>query len=153
MAAPAAVAVYGGGMKVLTSSQAYLESKAVKDTRVLIADLCRQFYTLGWVSGTGGSITSKVHDDSIPKPQQLILMSPSGKSSYICSFDVWGWCMSVYMQSLVMWFWFLGVCNFKLNSFLRLIYLLLKLSCCVCLFLWFLVASSILCCFVFSFDV
>ncbi|OAY54879.1 probable bifunctional methylthioribulose-1-phosphate dehydratase/enolase-phosphatase E1 isoform X2 [Manihot esculenta] len=76
MAAAAAPAAVSGGGKV--TSQAYLESMAVKDTRVLIADLCRQFYNLGWVSGTGGSITIKVHDDSIPKPQQLILMSPSG---------------------------------------------------------------------------
>ncbi|XP_043810346.1 probable methylthioribulose-1-phosphate dehydratase [Manihot esculenta] len=77
MATAAAPAAVNGGGKV--TSQAYLESIAVKDTRVLIADLCRQFYNLGWVSGTGGSITIKVHDDSIPKPQQLILMSPSGK--------------------------------------------------------------------------
>ncbi|KAH8518625.1 hypothetical protein H0E87_000464 [Populus deltoides] len=78
-AAPPAVAVNGGGMAAAkVASQAYLESKAVKDTRVLIADLCKQFYTLGWVSGTGGSITIKAHDDSIPKRQQLILMSPSG---------------------------------------------------------------------------
>ncbi|KAF2314344.1 hypothetical protein GH714_025534 [Hevea brasiliensis] len=75
-AASTAVTVNGGGVNV--ASQAYLESKAVKDTRVLIADLCRHFYNLGWVSGTGGSITIKVHDDSIPKPQQLIIMSPSG---------------------------------------------------------------------------
>ncbi|XP_058095426.1 probable bifunctional methylthioribulose-1-phosphate dehydratase/enolase-phosphatase E1 1 isoform X2 [Magnolia sinica] len=60
------------------SSDAYLESKIVKETRSLVADLCRQFYTLGWVSGTGGSITIKAHDDSVPKPQQLIVMSPSG---------------------------------------------------------------------------
>lgn len=73
----AAAVVVNGGVKV--ASQAYLESKAVKDTRVLLANLCRQFYDLGWVSGTGGSITIKVHDDSIPKPNQLILMSPSGK--------------------------------------------------------------------------
>ncbi|XP_027340472.1 probable bifunctional methylthioribulose-1-phosphate dehydratase/enolase-phosphatase E1 isoform X1 [Abrus precatorius] len=67
------------GVKVgTTSSQAYLESKAVKETRALMAELCRHFYNLGWVTGTGGSITMKVHDDSIPKPQQLILMSPSG---------------------------------------------------------------------------
>ncbi|XP_059662661.1 probable bifunctional methylthioribulose-1-phosphate dehydratase/enolase-phosphatase E1 1 [Cornus florida] len=73
-AAPLAV----NGLKMVTTSQAYLESSRVKETKVLISDLCRQFYTLGWVSGTGGSITIKVHDDSIPKPNQLILMSPSG---------------------------------------------------------------------------
>ncbi|KAK1269094.1 putative bifunctional methylthioribulose-1-phosphate dehydratase/enolase-phosphatase E1 1 [Acorus gramineus] len=60
------------------ASQAYLEGKSVKDTRSLVTDLCRQFYTLGWVSGTGGSITIKVHDDSVPRPNQLIVMSPSG---------------------------------------------------------------------------
>ncbi|KAK6132692.1 hypothetical protein DH2020_033575 [Rehmannia glutinosa] len=61
-----------------TTSQAYLEGIRVKETKALISDLCRQFYHLGWVSGTGGSITIKVHDDSIPKSQQLIVMSPSG---------------------------------------------------------------------------
>ncbi|KAL7215946.1 hypothetical protein ACSBR1_027985 [Camellia fascicularis] len=58
--------------------QAYLESDAVKETRALVSELCRHFYTLGWVSGTRGSITIKVHDDSIPKSRQLIVMSPSG---------------------------------------------------------------------------
>ncbi|XP_034211646.1 probable bifunctional methylthioribulose-1-phosphate dehydratase/enolase-phosphatase E1 1 isoform X1 [Prunus dulcis] len=72
----AAVAV--NGAKLGTASQAYLESRAMSDTKVLISDLCRQFYNLGWVSGTGGSITIKVHDDSVPKPQQLVVMSPSG---------------------------------------------------------------------------
>jgi methylthioribulose 1-phosphate dehydratase/enolase-phosphatase E1 len=81
MAAVPAVSV--NGMRVGTAPQAYLESKAVKDTRVLISDLCRQFYNLGWVSGTGGSITIKAHDDSIPKPHQLILMSPSGACSFL----------------------------------------------------------------------
>lgn len=65
-------------MATSSASQAYLEGGRVKETKVLIAELCRQFYHLGWVSGTGGSITIKVHDDSIPKPQQLIVMSPSG---------------------------------------------------------------------------
>ncbi|KAK8527421.1 hypothetical protein V6N13_085250 [Hibiscus sabdariffa] len=59
-------------------SRTYLDSQAVKEARSLISELCRQFYSLGWVSGTGGSITLKVHDSSLPKPQQLILMSPSG---------------------------------------------------------------------------
>ncbi|KAI9083612.1 hypothetical protein K1719_034554 [Acacia pycnantha] len=76
MAEAPAVAVNGG--KSETTSQAYLESQVVKETRALISELCRHFYNLGWVSGTGGSITIKVHDDSIPKSQQLILMSPSG---------------------------------------------------------------------------
>lgn len=74
MATPLAV---NGAVKMATS-QAYLEGSKVKETKVLIAELCRQFYHLGWVSGTGGSITIKVHDDSIPKPNQLIVMSPSG---------------------------------------------------------------------------
>ncbi|KAJ7948665.1 Enolase-phosphatase E1 [Quillaja saponaria] len=78
MAAAAAPAVAVNGVKTGTTSQAYLDGKVVKDTKVLISDLCRQFYNLGWVSGTGGSITIKVHDDPIPKPQQLIIMSPSG---------------------------------------------------------------------------
>lgn len=72
--------VTNGALKMAsqTTSQAYLESSKVKETKSLITQLCRHFYTQGWVSGTGGSITIKVHDDSIPKPQQLIVMSPSG---------------------------------------------------------------------------
>ncbi|KAK4259247.1 hypothetical protein QN277_005595 [Acacia crassicarpa] len=76
MAEAPAVAVNGD--KLETTSQAYLESQAVRETRALISELYRHFYNLGWVSGTGGSITIKVHDDSIPKSRQLILMSPSG---------------------------------------------------------------------------
>ncbi|XP_050883026.1 probable bifunctional methylthioribulose-1-phosphate dehydratase/enolase-phosphatase E1 [Lathyrus oleraceus] len=73
-----AAAIGLNGVKVgTTSSQAYLDGKTVRETKALMAELCRHFYGLGWVSGTGGSISIKVHDDSIPKPQQLILMSPS----------------------------------------------------------------------------
>ncbi|XWS68658.1 hypothetical protein CRYUN_Cryun04dG0109800 [Craigia yunnanensis] len=61
-----------------TMSQSYVESKEVSETKDLVAELCRHFYTLGWLSGTGGSMTIKVHDDSIPRPNQLIVMSPSG---------------------------------------------------------------------------
>lgn len=60
------------------TSQAYLESNPVRETKGLITELCRQFYHLGWVSGTGGSVTIKVHDESIPRANQLIIMSPSG---------------------------------------------------------------------------
>ncbi|KAK6134595.1 hypothetical protein DH2020_031654 [Rehmannia glutinosa] len=77
-AASAAPLAINGAVKMGTTSQAYLEGSRVGETKALISELCRQFYHLGWVSGTGGSITIKVHDDSIPKPQQLIVMSPSG---------------------------------------------------------------------------
>ena len=36
-------------------SQSFLEEHPVK----LIPELCRQFYTLGWVTGTGGGISIK----------------------------------------------------------------------------------------------
>ncbi|XAR68008.1 Methylthioribulose 1-phosphate dehydratase [Bertholletia excelsa] len=58
--------------------QTYLGSDVVKETRSLVSELCRHLYSLGWVLGTGGSITIKVHDDSIPKSSQLIVMSPFG---------------------------------------------------------------------------
>ncbi|KAL7129531.1 hypothetical protein ABFS83_13G073300 [Erythranthe nasuta] len=77
-AASAAPLAINGAVKMGTTSQAYLDGSRVRETKSLISELCRQFYHLGWVSGTGGSITIKVHDDSIPKPQQLIVMSPSG---------------------------------------------------------------------------
>lgn len=76
--AASAAALAINGVKMATTSQAYLEGSLVNETKVLISDLCRQFYKLGWVSGTGGSITIKVHDNFIPKPHQLIVMSPSG---------------------------------------------------------------------------
>ncbi|CAM8888155.1 unnamed protein product [Rhodiola kirilowii] len=66
------------GAQTNPTSEAYLDSKPVEETRALITELCRHFYTQGWVSGTGGSITIKVHDESVPKAQQLIIMSPSG---------------------------------------------------------------------------
>ncbi|KAA3486707.1 putative bifunctional methylthioribulose-1-phosphate dehydratase/enolase-phosphatase E1 [Gossypium australe] len=78
MAVPTAVAVNRGLWKMGSVSQAYFESKAVKETRCLISELCRQFYNLGWVSETGGSITMKVHGSCIPKAQPLIPMSSSG---------------------------------------------------------------------------
>jgi len=73
------LALHGESMGAAT--EAYLESKPVQEAKALITELCRQFYQLGWVSGTGGSITIKVHDDSIAKPQQFIIMSPSGPPS------------------------------------------------------------------------
>ncbi|XP_050943885.1 probable bifunctional methylthioribulose-1-phosphate dehydratase/enolase-phosphatase E1 isoform X2 [Cucumis melo] len=66
------------GEKRAKISPDFLESKGVHETKALLAELCRHFYGLGWVSGTGGSITIKVHDDAIPKQNQLVVMSPSG---------------------------------------------------------------------------
>ncbi|XP_051128753.1 probable bifunctional methylthioribulose-1-phosphate dehydratase/enolase-phosphatase E1 1 [Andrographis paniculata] len=74
----AAASAVNGAVRMDIASQAYLEGSRVSETKALIAELCRHFYHLGWVSGTGGSITIKVHDDSVPKSQQLIVMSPSG---------------------------------------------------------------------------
>ncbi|XP_008456026.1 probable bifunctional methylthioribulose-1-phosphate dehydratase/enolase-phosphatase E1 1 isoform X3 [Cucumis melo] len=66
------------GVKLATTSQAYMETKAANDTKALLSELSRQFYTLRCVSGTGSSIAIKVHDHSIPRRQQLIAMSLSG---------------------------------------------------------------------------
>ncbi|KAK3731129.1 hypothetical protein QZH41_006398 [Actinostola sp. cb2023] len=46
------------------------EIEAVTHPRNLIPDLCRQFYDLGWVTGTGGGITIKYGDE--------IYIAPSG---------------------------------------------------------------------------
>lgn len=70
--------VFQNGVEVTSSSLAYLGIKEVVDSKALAAELCHHFYSLGWFSGIGGSIAIKVHDDSIPKPAQLIVMSPSG---------------------------------------------------------------------------
>ncbi|XP_010265717.1 PREDICTED: probable bifunctional methylthioribulose-1-phosphate dehydratase/enolase-phosphatase E1 1 [Nelumbo nucifera] len=61
----------------MAAASAAVVNGVSQETRALVSELRRQFYTLGWTSGTGGSIAIKVHDDSIPKPQQLIVMSPS----------------------------------------------------------------------------
>lgn len=58
----------------------YVESQEVSDTKVLMSELFYHFYSLGWLSGTGGSITIEVNDHSIPRPHQLIVMSPSARA-------------------------------------------------------------------------
>ncbi|XP_048529320.1 probable bifunctional methylthioribulose-1-phosphate dehydratase/enolase-phosphatase E1 [Triticum urartu] len=60
------------------ASEAYLAGDAVREARELVAELCRHFYLQGWVTGTGGSITVKANDPTVPLAQQLIVMSPSG---------------------------------------------------------------------------
>jgi len=69
------------GVAMTGCPHVHMESKAVSDTKVLAAELCHYLYTLGWVSGAGGSITLRVHDDSVPRPAQLIVMAPSGVRS------------------------------------------------------------------------
>lgn len=72
--------VNGNEVGTTASFAGYMETRGVREARVLASELCRHMYTLGWFSGTGGSITIKVHDDSIPKPRQLVVISPSGLS-------------------------------------------------------------------------
>ena len=62
-----------------------LESKAVSDTKALAVELCRHFYSLGWLSGTGGSFTLRVHHhhDAVSTPSHLIVMSPSGMETLL----------------------------------------------------------------------
>jgi len=47
-----------------------ITTTAVEDPRQIICDLCRQFYTQGWVSGTGGGISIK--------DGERVYMAPSG---------------------------------------------------------------------------
>ncbi|XP_054817139.1 probable bifunctional methylthioribulose-1-phosphate dehydratase/enolase-phosphatase E1 [Prosopis cineraria] len=60
----------------LTSSPSkfslFLKNKQVTDTMALVADLCRQFYTMGWVSGTGGAMSVNL------RHLGLIVITPSG---------------------------------------------------------------------------
>ena len=43
---------------------------AIDEAKALVCELCRSFYGLGWVSGTGGGLSIKVGD--------RIVMAPSG---------------------------------------------------------------------------
>ncbi|CDP14804.1 unnamed protein product [Coffea canephora] len=55
-----------------------VQSNSLKQTKALVSELSLQFYKLGWLSGTGGSVTLKVHEHNVPKQNQFIVMSPSG---------------------------------------------------------------------------
>ncbi|KAJ7550182.1 hypothetical protein O6H91_07G087100 [Diphasiastrum complanatum] len=62
-----------GGLHLETQEEA-----ALTETKELAAELCKQFYTLGWMSGTGGSITIKVNNPNVPLTERHIVMAPSG---------------------------------------------------------------------------
>src|SRR6185369_11003856 len=51
-------------------SSASPSSTSSRQTRELVCELCRNFYSLGWASGTGGGISIKEGDK--------IYMAPSG---------------------------------------------------------------------------
>mmetsp|Transcript_12599 Transcript_12599/g.29583 ORF Transcript_12599/g.29583 Transcript_12599/m.29583 type:complete len:238 (-) Transcript_12599:150-863(-) len=72
------------------------EGKASEQcTRELVCELCRQFYTLGWVSGTGGSISIKdpitghalVAPSGVQKerihPDDLFVLDPQDQSKIL----------------------------------------------------------------------
>uniref|UniRef100_A0A6N2NM61 2,3-diketo-5-methylthio-1-phosphopentane phosphatase n=1 Tax=Salix viminalis TaxID=40686 RepID=A0A6N2NM61_SALVM len=78
-ATPPALGSYGGLPAAKVASQAYLES--IKDTRVLIADIQQQFYSHGWVSGTGGVQKERMEPEDmyVLATNGSILSSPSPK--------------------------------------------------------------------------
>lgn len=45
----------------------YQQTAEDAKTKALLCELCRQFYTLGWVTGTGGSISIKSSECVQPK--------------------------------------------------------------------------------------
>eukprot|EP00850_Spirogloea_muscicola_P010338 SM000060S19670 [mRNA] locus=s60:473542:478726:- [translate_table: standard] len=60
------------------AAAAVAEPPEVLEARELVAELCRHFYTLGWVSGTGGSISVRAGAPASPLVQRAIVMAPSG---------------------------------------------------------------------------
>ncbi|MCG8557433.1 MAG: class II aldolase/adducin family protein, partial [Proteobacteria bacterium] len=62
----------GAVLKARAPGDEHPRGAALRDPRALIVELCRQFYTLGWVSGTGGGVSLKQAD--------RIYMAPSGVS-------------------------------------------------------------------------
>ncbi|XP_026562916.1 methylthioribulose-1-phosphate dehydratase isoform X1 [Pseudonaja textilis] len=54
------------------------EAKENVHPRNLIPELCRQFYHLGWVTGTGGGISMKHGSDFSFPPSNEIYIAPSG---------------------------------------------------------------------------
>ncbi len=68
-----------GGGELLLPPAPVEEQEGVREAMQLAAELCKHFYSQGWVSGTGGSITLKVHNPLVPLSERLIVMAPSGR--------------------------------------------------------------------------
>ncbi len=51
-----------------SADQLNMSPNADRDPRELICDMCRNFYTLGWVSGTGGGISIRRGDKTYMAP-------------------------------------------------------------------------------------
>ena len=94
------VSVVPAGVAMDDTTQASLGSNTMKETMALVSELCRHFYTLGWVMGTGGNITIKVPDEAVPKARQLIIMSPSGSLSlpYLYTYMCMHTCLFGYIH-------------------------------------------------------
>ncbi|KAK4286147.1 hypothetical protein QN277_002743 [Acacia crassicarpa] len=55
-----------------SKSGQFWKIKQVTDSMALVAELCGHFYKMGWVSGTGGAMSVRLHHLG------LIIMTPSG---------------------------------------------------------------------------
>jgi hypothetical protein len=75
-----AIGGVGGGESLLPPALVE-EQEGVREAMQLAAELCKHFYSQGWVSGTGGSITLKVHNPLVPLSERHIVMAPSGRVS------------------------------------------------------------------------
>eukprot|EP00899_Mesostigma_viride_P015897 jgi/Mesvir1/24308/Mv10996-RA.1 len=54
------------------------DRQIIEEHRELVASLCRDFFSLGWVSGTGGSISMRVIPPEGIDHHRWIVMAPSG---------------------------------------------------------------------------
>lgn len=79
----------------------YKEIQLVKETKELVARLCKQFYDLGQVLGINGV---KVHNLNIPLFEKLIFMALSIRTSIW-----WG-------THLIDWMWAVGMIGLVVNE-------------------------------------
>jgi hypothetical protein len=93
-----------GGGELLLPPALVEEQEGVREAMQLAAELCKHFYSQGWVSGTGGSITLKVHNPLVPLSERHIVMAPSGRVSLSLThtlFCLLCACQNPYLLSLL----------------------------------------------------